>query len=77
MYRGAATGTLETLGVTTGAGGIEDPESHAAADLVIGVRSSLDTNFFKGNPYRLRAADAALTAAQMGQVLGKEQGWFA
>ena len=67
----------QSLAVTTSVGGIEDPEAHPAADLVIGVRSSLDANFYKGQWWRHRAAPVALTLAQFRQIYQRERRWFA
>ncbi len=66
----------DSLVVTTSAGGLLNPEAIPAADLVVGVRSSLDDNFYKGRWWRHRAAPVALTLAQFRQVYERERRWF-
>lgn len=50
----------EPVTTVVSAGGLIDPESSAARDLIIGVRYSLDTNFFYGHFHRPRAWSRAL-----------------
>ncbi len=66
----------DSLVVTTSAGGLLNPEAIPAADLVVGVRSSLDDNFYKGRWWRHRAAPVALTLAQFRQVYERERRWL-
>jgi hypothetical protein len=62
---------------TTGpAGGLLDPATDVADDLVIGVRHTKDNNFWTGHLHRPRAWSRALTALEHYAIYEAEKGWF-
>jgi hypothetical protein len=68
MYRnGAAIETVSAL---------EDPESSAAKDVVIGTRYTKDTNFLKGKLWRPRIWSRALSADEWATIFEKERDFF-
>ena len=64
------------LTTTCSVGGLIDPETNTN-DLVIGVRTTKNDNYFKGQMYRPRIWDRAVTAAEWLQIYEQEDGWFA
>lgn len=64
------------LPVTTGAGGILNPEAIPAANFQVGVRSTLDSNYLKGSFWRPRLMARALRPGQVWTMWNREKGWF-
>jgi len=63
---------------TTGAvGGLLDPATDAADDLVIGVRTSKDNNYWTGHLHRPRAWSRALLDIEHYMIYETEKVWFA
>jgi len=71
MYRNA-----EAQIVTRSVDGVLDPESLAAANMVIGVRSTLDDNYLKGLLHGFRAWDRVLSAEEWSTIYAIERRWF-
>ncbi len=63
------------LTTTHTAGGLINPETNNS-NLVIGVRTTLDTNYFSGKLWRPRIYNEALTAADWLAIYEREVGWF-
>ena len=57
-------------------GGLIDPESNAARDLVIGTRFTKNQNWFNGRVHRPRVWARALAASEHACIFEKERGWF-
>lgn len=72
MYRAGVP-----LPVTASAGGLLDPQAIPAANFEIGVRSSLDANWYKGSFWRPRLGTRVLTPGQVWGIYNRERGWFA
>jgi len=66
----------EPLETTHSVGGLIDPET-CNQDLVIGVRTTKDANFFKGWRWRPRVWGRAVPANQWKTMYDFEKGWFA
>jgi len=66
----------EALEMTCSAGGVQDPDSAAARDLVVGVRCSKNANYFNGSLKGLRIWGRALSAHEMRLLFSMERHWF-
>lgn len=66
----------EPVATIVSIGGLIDPESSAARDLVIGTRFTKDTDWLYGHFHRPRAWSRALSAAEHLQMYESEKGWF-
>ena len=62
--------------VTRSVDGVLDPDSLATANMVIGVRSTLNDNYFKGLLKGFRAWDRVLSAEEWSTIYAIEKRWF-
>jgi len=65
----------EALSMSCSAGGIVDPESNSS-DLVVGVRTTKDDNYFNGSMYRMRVWSRAIELAEWARIYDHEKHWF-